>query len=106
METFITTAITANERKFSSSAQRLAYERGLLTGLITSLIDSDTYVDFVIKKKLMHLQINCINRKNSCFLPAAVIILHQAPGTPSTITHSFHPLRDQGKLSYCQRRLG
>jgi len=52
VETFITTAITANERKFSSSAQRLAYERGLLTGLITSLIDSDTYVDLVIKKKI------------------------------------------------------
>ena len=26
--------------------------------------------------------------------PPAVIVLHQVPGTPSTITHSFHPLHD------------
>ena len=52
VEKFIATAINANERKFSSSAQRLAYERGLLTGLIASLIDTDTYVEFVIKKKI------------------------------------------------------
>ena len=52
VEKFITTAINANERKFSSSAQQLAYERGLLTGLISSLIDTDTYVEFVINKKI------------------------------------------------------
>ena len=52
VEKFISNAITANQRKFSSSAQQLAYERGLLTGLISSLIDTDTYVDLVIKKKI------------------------------------------------------
>ena len=52
IENYITTIKIANQRKFSSSAQQLAYERGLLTGLIASLIDTDTYVEFVIKKKI------------------------------------------------------
>jgi hypothetical protein len=52
VEKFISTSITANERKFSSSAQRLAYERGLLTGLIVNLIDNDTYVKNILLKKI------------------------------------------------------
>ena len=56
IEKLISTAITANERKFSSSAQRLAYERGLLTGLITSLIAKSTYVNFLIKKKIEEVE--------------------------------------------------
>ena len=39
-----------NNIKFSSSGERLAYERGILTGLLTSLIYNDTYVTATIKK--------------------------------------------------------
>ena len=53
VETFISTKITANERKFSSSAQRLAYERGLLTGLIIGLMDNNTYIKNIILDKLI-----------------------------------------------------
>jgi hypothetical protein len=52
VEKFISTSITTNERQFSSSAQRLAYERGLLTGLIGSLVDSDTYIKNILLKKI------------------------------------------------------
>jgi hypothetical protein len=52
VEKFISTTITANKRKFSSSAQQLAYERGLLTGLIVSLMNNDTYVKNQIVKKI------------------------------------------------------
>jgi len=52
VEKFISTSITANERQFSSSAQQLAYERGLLTGLIVSLINNDTYVKNQIVNKI------------------------------------------------------
>ena len=62
VEKFISTAITANECKFSSSAQRLAYERWLLTGLISSILDTNTYVNFLIKKKIDGLE-NKIHQK-------------------------------------------
>jgi hypothetical protein len=39
-----------NNSKFSSSGERLAYERGILTGLLASLIYNDTYVAATIKK--------------------------------------------------------
>jgi hypothetical protein len=41
---------TYDINKFSSSGERLAYERGILTGLLTSLIYNDTYVAATIKK--------------------------------------------------------
>jgi hypothetical protein len=41
---------TYDINKFSSSGERLAYERGILTGLLTSLIYNDTYVVATIKK--------------------------------------------------------
>jgi hypothetical protein len=41
---------TYDINKFSSSGERLAYERGILTGLLTSLIYNDTYVTATIKK--------------------------------------------------------
>ena len=39
-----------NISKFSSSAAQLAYERGILTGLLSSLIYNDTYAATAIKK--------------------------------------------------------
>jgi len=39
-----------NNIKFSSSSERLAYERGILTGLLASLIYNDTYAATIIKK--------------------------------------------------------
>ena len=53
VEKFISTKINTNERKFSSSAQRLAYERGLLTGLIIGLMDNNTYIKNIILDKLI-----------------------------------------------------
>jgi hypothetical protein len=41
---------TYDINKFSSSGERLAYERGILTGLLTSLIYNDTYAAATIKK--------------------------------------------------------
>ena len=39
-----------NNIKFSSSGERLAYERGILTGILASLIYNDTYAAATIKK--------------------------------------------------------
>ena len=39
-----------NNSKFSSSAAQLAYERGVLTGILASLIFNDTYAATTIKK--------------------------------------------------------
>ena len=36
--------------KFSSSAAQMAYERGVLTGILASLIYNDTYAAEAIKK--------------------------------------------------------
>jgi len=52
VEKFISSKINTNERKFSSSAQRLAYERGLLTGLIVGLMNNNTYIKNIILEKL------------------------------------------------------
>jgi hypothetical protein len=41
---------TYDHSKFSSSAIQSAYERGILTGLLASLIQYDTYAAAVIKK--------------------------------------------------------
>lgn len=41
---------TYNINKFSSSAAQLAYERGVLTGILASLIFNDTYAATTIKK--------------------------------------------------------
>ena len=41
---------TYDNSKFSSSGERLAYERGILTGILSSLIYNDTYAADVIKK--------------------------------------------------------
>jgi hypothetical protein len=41
---------TYDINKFSSSGERLAYERGILTGLLASLIYNDTYAAATIKK--------------------------------------------------------
>jgi len=61
VEKYIKVLTAANKRKFSSSAQHLAYERGLLTGLLIDLVNSDTYVDFIIKKKIDEAE-NLINQ--------------------------------------------
>ena len=41
---------TYNINKFSSSGERLAYERGVLTGILASLICNHTYAATDIKK--------------------------------------------------------
>ena len=41
---------TYDINKFSSSGERLAYERGVLTGILASLIYNDTYAATTIKK--------------------------------------------------------
>ena len=41
---------TYNINKFSSSGERLAYERGVLTGILASLIYNHTYAAMDIKK--------------------------------------------------------
>ena len=61
VEKYIKVLTTAKKRNFSSSAQRLAYERGLLTGLLIDLIDTDTYVDFKVRKKIDEAE-NLINQ--------------------------------------------
>ena len=42
--------VTYDNSRFSSSATRLAYERGILTGLLASLIHNDTYAAAVVKQ--------------------------------------------------------
>ena len=41
---------TYDINKFSSSGEQLAYERGILTGILASLIYNDTYAATIIKK--------------------------------------------------------
>ena len=56
VEEFLDIANKNNGYKFSSSAQRLAYERGLLTGLITSVLDKDTYAKSLLIQKINHMR--------------------------------------------------
>ena len=48
--------LETNNKRFSTSGELLAYQRGYLTGLIASLIDCDFYAKQQVLKRLKELQ--------------------------------------------------
>lgn len=44
VEKYISTIKAANQKNYLTSAENLAYERGILTGLLAQLITNDTYI--------------------------------------------------------------
>lgn len=54
MQLVETLLATYNKNKFSSSGERLAYERGVLTGLLALLICNHTYAAMDIQKLIDH----------------------------------------------------
>jgi hypothetical protein len=50
VEKYISAVKKSREKKFSNSAEQLAYERGILTGLLANLMDKDSYIKGLIKR--------------------------------------------------------